>query len=263
MYIQRAFKKQTLHFFKMLGECSQMGAESLKKTFMGKIQTKLVIQQLVDIGVKSVPLIAITAISTGFVMTLQFGLGLEKYGGKPYVPKVMALSIFMEIGPVFTALMCAARIGSGIASVVGSMKVTQQIDAIKVLGSSPVEEIVAPRLIACLVAFPVLTLITSFLALASSCIVSVNELGLDPLFFYQKVIDTVTLQEFYSGFFKSYIFALCVCLPACYYGFHVEEGTEGVGLATTTSVVVGSILIFVTDYFMTKLYWMFEAWKQF
>jgi phospholipid/cholesterol/gamma-HCH transport system permease protein len=261
--MQKALRLKSFNFFQMLGECAQMTLESLVKAVQGRIKTALVIEQIKDLGIRSIPLIAITAISTGFVMTLQFGLGLEKYGGKPYVPAVMALSVFMEIAPVFTALMCAARVGAGIASVVGSMKVTQQIDAIRVLGSSPVEEIVAPRLIACLVGFPILTLITSFLALISSCIVSTTELGLDSLFFYQKIVSTVTLQEFYSGFFKSYIFALCVCMPACYYGFHVKEGTKGVGLATTKSVVTGSILIFVSDYFMTKLYWMFEAWKQF
>ena len=261
--MQRALKLKTFNFFQMLGECTQMISESIVKTFQGRIKTLLVIEQIRDLGIRSIPLISITAISTGFVMTLQFGLGLEKYGGKPYVPAVMALSVFMEIAPVFTALMCAARVGAGIASVVGSMKVTQQIDAIRVLGSSPIEEIVAPRLIACLIGFPVLTLITSFLALLSSCLVSTSELGLDSLFFYQKIVSTVTLQEFYSGFFKSYIFALCVCMPACYYGFHVKDGTKGVGLATTKSVVMGCILIVVSDYFMTKLYWMFESWKQF
>ena len=261
--MQKALILKAFNFFQMLGKCTQMTSESLVKALQGRIKTHLVVEQVKDLGIRSIPLISITAISTGFVMTLQFGLGLEKYGGKPYVPAVMALSVFMEIAPVFTALMCAARIGAGIASVVGSMKVTQQIDAIRVLGSSPVEEIVAPRLIACLIGFPILTLITSFLALLSSCFASVSELGLDSLFFYQKIISTVTLQEFYSGFFKSYIFALCVCMPACYYGFYVKEGTKGVGLATTKSVVTGSILIFISDYFMTKLYWMFEAWKQF
>ena len=261
--MKRVFQLKVYYFFKMLGECTELSVESIVKTFQGKIKLHAITDQIIDIGIRSLPLISITAISTGFVMTLQFGLGLEKYGGKPYVPAVMALSVFMEIAPVFTALMCAARVGAGIASVVGSMKVTQQLDAIRVLGNSPVEEIVAPRLIACLISFPILTLITSFLALISSCVVSTTELGLDPFFFYQKIISTVTLHEFYSGFFKSYIFALCVCLPACYYGLHVREGTKGVGLATTKSVVTGSILIFISDFFMTKMYWIIEAWKQF
>jgi phospholipid/cholesterol/gamma-HCH transport system permease protein len=159
--------------------------------------------------------------------------------------------------------MCAARVGAGIASEVGSMKVTQQIDALKALGCSPIEEIVAPRLIACLLSFPILTLITSFLALAASCLVGYAELGLDPLFFYQKTVTTVALKEFTSGFLKAYVFAVCVCIPACYYGFNVQEGTKGVGRATTQAVVMGSVLIFITDYFATKLYWVFEAWRQF
>lgn len=240
-----------------------MFKESLKKIVQGKVPSYLILEQIKEIGINSIPLIAITALSSGFVMTLQFGLGLEKFGGKPYVPKVMSLAIFMELSPVFTALMCAARVGAGIASVVGSMKVTQQIDALKALGCSPIEEIVSPRLIACLVSFPILTLITSFLALTASAAVGYAELGLDPLFFYQKIVTTVALREFTSGFLKSYIFAICVCIPACYYGFNVREGTKGVGRATTLAVVAGSVLIFISDYLLTKVYWMFEAWRQF
>lgn len=255
--------KKFISFFDILGECFYLFKESLKKIVQGKIPSHLILEQIKEIGINSIPLIAITALSSGFVMTLQFGLGLEKFGGKPYVPKVMSLAIFMELSPVFTALMCAARVGAGIASEVGSMKVTQQIDALKALGCSPIEEIVSPRLIACLISFPILTLITSFLALTASCAVGYAELDLDPLFFYQKVVTTVTLREFTSGFLKSYIFAICVCIPACYYGFHVKEGTKGVGRATTLAVVAGSVLIFISDYLLTKIYWMFEAWRQF
>lgn len=259
----KASLKSITNFLDILGECSNMFKESLKKIIQGKVPSYLILEQIKEIGINSIPLIAITALSSGFVMTLQFGLGLEKFGGKPYVPKVMSLAIFMELSPVFTALMCAARVGAGIASVVGSMKVTQQIDALKALGCSPIEEIVSPRLIACLVSFPILTLITSSLALMASAAVGYAELGLDPLFFYQKVVTTVALREFTSGFLKSYVFAICVCIPACYYGFNVREGTKGVGRATTLAVVAGSVLIFISDYFLTKLYWMFEAWRQF
>lgn len=255
--------KKIHSFFKVLGECSMLFGEALKKSIQGKAPAPLVFEQIKEIGINSLPLIIITALSSGLVMTLQFGLGLEKFGGKPYVPKVMALAVFMELAPVFTALMCAARVGAGIASEVGSMKVTQQIDALRALGCSPIEEIVAPRLIASLISFPILTLVTSFLALAASCSVGYAELGLDPLFFYQKIVTTVTMSEFNSGFLKSFVFAICVCIPACYYGFNVAEGTKGVGRATTVSVVTGSTLVFVVDYFLTKLYWMFEAWKQF
>lgn len=246
-----------------LGECYWLCHESLAKCARGRVQTNLIVEQVKEIGINSLPLIVVTALSSGFVMTLQFGLGLERFGGKPYVPKVMSMAVFMELSPVFTALMCSARVGAGIASEVGSMKVTQQIDALRALGTSPVEEIVAPRLLACLISFPILTLITSFLALTASSMIAFFELGLDPLFFYQKIVETITMWEFSSGFLKSYVFAICVCIPACFYGFNVKEGTKGVGRATTLGVVVGSVLIFITDYFMTKIYWMMEAWKQF
>lgn len=263
MTVLNTATKNITSFLSVLGECSHLFKESIKKIIQGKVPSYLILEQIKEIGINSIPLVAVTALSSGFVMTLQFGLGLEKFGGKPYVPKVMALAIFMELSPVFTALMCAARVGAGIASETGSMKVTQQLDALKALGCSPTEEIVAPRLLACLVSFPILTLMTSFLALAASCAVGYAELGLDPLFFYQKVVTTVTVREFASGFFKAYIFAICVCIPACYYGFHAKEGTKGVGRATTVAVVVGTVLIFISDYFVTKLYWMFEAWRQF
>ncbi len=261
--MMNAASKNIISFLDVLGECFHLFIDSLKKIVQGKVPSHLILEQIKEIGINSIPLVAITALSSGFVMTLQFGLGLEKFGGKPYVPKVMALAIFMELSPVFTALMCAARVGAGIASETGSMKVTQQLDALKALGCSPTEEIVAPRLLACLLSFPILTLMTSFLALTASCIVGYGELGLDPFFFYQKVITTVTVREFASGFLKAYIFAVCVCIPACYFGFHAKEGTKGVGRATTIAVVSGTVLVFISDYFATKLYWMYEAWHQF
>lgn len=212
--------------------------------------------QVLHIGIETIPLIAITALSSGFVMTLQFGLGLEKYGGKPYVPKVMALAIFLELAPVFAALMCSARVGAGMASEIGSMKVTQQLDAIRALGASPYQKIFLPRIIACLLTFPILTLITSFLALFATSMIAYYELGLPLLFTYQKIVTTITPWEFFSMMIKPFGFAFCVALPACYFGMNVTEGTKGVGRATTMSVVTGSMLIFIIDYFMTKIYWL-------
>lgn len=212
--------------------------------------------QIVHIGIESLPLIAITAISSGFVMTLQFGLGIEKYGGKPYVPKVMALATFLELAPVFTALMCSARVGAGMASEIGSMKVTQQLDAIRALGASPYQKIYLPRIFACLITFPILTIITAFLALVATSVISNAELDLPILFTYQKIVTTITPWEYASTLFKPFGFALCVALPACYFGMNVTEGTKGVGRATTMAVVTGSMLIFIFDYFMTKIYWL-------
>lgn len=239
-----------------MGGLAQVFMESFRELKRKRPESKDIYVQIYNLGIESIPLIAITALSSGFVMTLQFGLGLEKYGGKPYVPKVMSLAIFLELSPVFTALMCAARVGAGVASEIGSMKVTQQIDAIRALGTSPYQKIYLPRIIACLISFPILTLLTSFLALTATAIIARAELGLPWLFTYQKIVTTITPWEFISGFVKPFGFALCVALPACYFGMNVTEGTKGVGRATTMSVVTGSILIFISDYFMTKIYWV-------
>ena len=239
----------------IVGGIFEVFRTSLRELRLRRPKVKDICSQVYHLGIESIPLVAITALSSGFVMTLQFGLGLEKYGGKPYVPKVMSLAIFLELSPVFTALMCAARIGAGVASEIGSMKVTQQIDAIKALGASPYQKIYLPRIIACLISFPILTIMTSVLALLATASIAFHELGLPWLFTYQKIVTTITPWEFLSGVFKSFGFALCVALPACYFGMNVIEGTKGVGRATTMSVVTGSILIFISDYFMTKIYW--------
>ena len=193
-------------------------------------------------------------------MALQFGFGLERFGGKYYVPKVVALSLVRELGPVFTSLMLAGRIGAGITSEIGSMNVTQQIDAIRALGTSPIKKIVIPRVLACLLVLPMLTVIANFIGITGGLIIGATELKLDPLFYYQKVVYTVTVTDFVVGVAKTTFFAAFISLTGCYYGLKTTGGTQGVGLATTKSVVTSSILIVISDFFLTKLFWMIEKW---
>ncbi len=220
----------------------------------------LIIQQVYLIGVASMPLVTITAASTGMVMALQFGLGLEKFGGKLYVPKIVSLSIVREMGPVFTCLMLAARVGAGIASELGSMTVTQQIDAIRALGTSPVKRIVVPRILACLIAIPVLVAIANTIGILGGAMVGTYELGLTFDFYMQKVFYTVTAADYMSGFGKTPFFAMIIALISTYFGLTVKGGTQGVGLATTKAVVFSSILILVGDYFLTKIFVVIEKW---
>ena len=193
-------------------------------------------------------------------MALQFGYGLERFGGKYYVPKVVALSLVRELGPVFTSLMLAGRIGAGITAEIGSMNVTQQIDAIRALGTSPIKKIVIPRVLGCLIVLPLLTVIANFIGIMGSLVICNLELGLDPLFFYQKVIYTVTLTDFVVGVAKTLFFAAFISLVGCYYGMRTTGGTQGVGVATTRSVVTSSIMIVISDFVLTKLFWIFEKW---
>jgi phospholipid/cholesterol/gamma-HCH transport system permease protein len=219
---------------------------------------RLILEQVYQIGIRSIPLVFITAASTGMVMALQFGLGLEKFGGKLYIPKIVSLSIVREMGPVFTCLMLAARIGAGITSEIGSMTVTQQIDAIRALGTSPIKRIVIPRVIGALIAIPILSVAANFVGILGALLVGANDLGLDPTFFIQKVLQTVWVPDFLSGFGKTPVFAALISINACYFGLTVKGGTKGVGSATRQSVVTSSICILVGDYFLTKLFWIIQ-----
>jgi len=215
---------------------------------------RLIVDQIFSIGIQSFALVAVTALATGSVMALQFGAGLEKFGGKLYVPKIVALAILREMGPVFTSLLVAGRIGSGIASEVGSMKVTQQVDAIRALGTSPIKRIVVPRLIASLIALPVLTLIADYIGLFGAMLVCVNDLGINREFFIAKTIDALRISDFLTSMAKTLVFAFFIALTACWKGLNTEGGTQGVGNSTTWVVVTSSIFIMISDFFLTKLF---------
>jgi phospholipid/cholesterol/gamma-HCH transport system permease protein len=216
--------------------------------------TRLVLDQLHYIGVRSFLLVCVTGLATGAVMALQFGFGLAKFGGTLYVPKITSLSILREMGPVFTSLLVAGRIGSGIAAEVASMKVTQQIDAIRALGTSPIQRIVIPRLLACMIALPVLTLFADYISLWGAMVICKTELGIGQSFFIAKTLETVKAADLLTGLAKTVVFAFFIAITACWRGFRSEGGTEGVGDSTTWVVVSSSIFILISDFFLTKLF---------
>ncbi len=249
-----------LHFFQQFGGAALLFYQSFHETFRKPFYFRLMLDQIYQVGITSLPLVIVTALSTGMVMALQFGLGLEKFGGKLYVPKIVSLSIVREMGPVFTSLMLAARVGAGITSEVGSMTVTQQIDAIRALGTSPLKRIVIPRVLACLITLPLLCSIANAIGIYGGMYVGAHDLGLDKEFYIQKVYQTITLTDYLSGWGKTFFFAMFISITACYFGLTVKGGTKGVGVATTKSVVTSSIFILVGDYFLTKLFWVIEQW---
>ena len=220
----------------------------------------LLFYHIKHVGVRSLGLVGVTALSIGMVISLQFGLGLEKFGMKLYVPRMASLTIVKEMGPVLTSLIFAARVGAGIASEVASMTVTQQVDAIRALGTSPIKKIVIPRVLACLIALPALVLISNFIGLFGAAMVSKTELNIDIGFFLLKVYNSVVFIDFISGFAKPFVFAFFVSLTACYYGLSAKAGTKAVGMATRHSVVVSSIMIVISDFFISKVFWIIEKW---
>lgn len=256
MTIGESNSSRVTQFIRSLGGASLLFRRVLSEGFRRPFYFALVAEQIYLLGVKSIGLILVTSTSTGMVMALQFGLGLEKFGGKLYVPKIVSLSIVREMGPVFCSLLLAARVGAGIASEIASMTVTQQIDAIRALGTSPIKRIVIPRILGCLIVLPILCALGDIFGILGSLAVGVFELGLDPLFYVQKIFSTINVIDYLTGIFKTVFFALFISVTACYYGLNVEKGTRGVGSATTMAVVVSSVLILVGDFFLTKLFFI-------
>jgi phospholipid/cholesterol/gamma-HCH transport system permease protein len=255
-----AFGGRILSFAHALGGAGLMFQQVLRDLGRRPLHFLLIAEQIYFVGVKSLGLIIVTALSTGMVMALQFGLGLEKFGGKLYVPKIVALSIVREMGPVFCSLMLAARVGAGIASEIGSMTVTQQIDAIRALGTSPIKRIVIPRIIACLIALPLLCALGDVFGILGSVGVEVWDLGLDPKFCFEKIATTLTIMDYLTGLMKTVCFSFFISITACYYGLNVRGGTQGVGSATTRAVVASSVMILIGDFFLTKAFFLiFES----
>ncbi len=246
--------RRILDMLQFLGGYGLLCVQIVKECLYPPFYFKLILEQIFAIGVQSILLVAVTALATGSVMALQFGYGVAKFGGKLYVPKVVTLAILREMGPVFTSLLVAGRIGSGIASEVGSMKVTQQIDAIRALGTSPIKRIVIPRLVASLISLPILTLFADYIGLLGAMIVCSTELGINKEYFFSKAIETLRMYDLFTGMAKTVVFAFFIAVSACWKGLNTEGGTQGVGNSTTWVVVASSIFIMISDFFLTKLF---------
>lgn len=223
---------------------------------------RLFLDQCYQLGFKSLSLTTVTALSTGMVMTLQFGLGLERFGGKLYVPKIVGLSILRELGPVLTCLMLAGRVGSGIAAEIGSMKVTQQIDAIRALGTDPIKKIVIPRVLAMCILAPMLTLFADIVGILGGMFIAHIELNIPPSFYFHEALVGLRMIDFVVGISKTFIFGLIIGMTGCYFGLDTTGGTQGVGQSTTRAVVTSSSLVVIADFVMTKLWWLYERGAQ-
>lgn len=238
------------------GGFAHLSIKTIRELFIPPFPFKLIVDQIYWIGVRSFLLVLITGLATGSVMALQFGFGLARFGGTLYVPKLTALSILREMGPVFTSLLVAGRIGSGMASEIASMKVTQQIDAIRALGTSPIQRIVIPRLIACMIALPCLTLMADYVGLLGAMLVAKLELNIGFNFFIAKALESLVLADLFTGMAKTVVFAFFIAITACWKGLNTEGGTQGVGESTTWVVVMSSIFIMVADFFLTKFFFI-------
>jgi phospholipid/cholesterol/gamma-HCH transport system permease protein len=209
--------------------------------------------QMDSLGVGSLSIVILTGMFTGMVLTLQSAASLDAFGARPYVGRLVCVSMVRELGPVLTALMVTGRVGSGMAAELGSMVVTQQIDALRVLGTDPVRKLVAPRLVAGIVMVPILTVISDTLGIFGGSLIGIFNLKLSWEFFWRSVANALTFNDLVMGLFKPVVFGFILSSVGCYMGLRTTGGTQGVGLSTTRSVVVGSVLILASDFFMTKV----------
>ncbi len=212
------------------------------------------LEQMVNLGMGSLSITIVIGAMTGLVMTLQFGYGLSKFGGTLYVPAIVSLSLMRELAPIFTSLLIAGRIGSGISAEIGAMSVTQQIDAIRALGTNPIRVLVVPRVLASLISLPLLSTLSAFMGFAGGLLIAYTEFDIPPGFYINKILTTIKLSDIFGSMFKCAFFGLVISILACYRGFKTSrEGTQGVGTAAKWVVVRTSIVILVSDFFLSKV----------
>ena len=235
---------------------------ALRFTFARPFYWGDLVQQMDAIGVQSLGIVLLTGFFTGMVLALQSSVQLQQFGALPYIGRLVAGSMIRELGPVLAGLMVAGRVGSGIAAQIGSMRVTEQIDALNTLGTDPIKKLVTPRVLAALIMLPVLTVINDFVGILGGNVISTFLVGLPTSFYWQTVWEQLRSNGFVFGFIpndfvqglvKPFVFGGIISISACYYGLNTTGGTEGVGQSTTRTVVLSSILILVVDYFLTQI----------
>jgi phospholipid/cholesterol/gamma-HCH transport system permease protein len=215
------------------------------------------LRQMEQIGVRSLGVAGITTIFTGMVLALQTALSLPSLGVKYYIGAVVSKSLVRELGPVLTALIVGGRIGAGMTAEIGTMKVTEQIDAMRSMAADPVKKLVAPKLVATLVMLPALTVIGDALGILGGLIVATWTLDLAPGLYINDVFESLNFGDVFSGITKSFFFAYFIAIIGCYNGLNTTGGADGVGRATTNTVVLGAILVLISDFFLTKLFYVF------
>jgi phospholipid/cholesterol/gamma-HCH transport system permease protein len=241
-------------FVTRTGEIAVLSGRAFAAMAARPLETRLWFAQMEQLGVRSLGVAGIATIFTGMVLALQTAYSLPSLGVKYYIGSVVAKSLVRELGPVLTALIVGGRIGSGMTAEIGTMTVTEQIDAMRSMAVDPVKKLVAPKLAAVLVMLPSLTVIGCGLGILGGLLVAVFQLHVQASVYLNNIVQNLTLADVVSGVGKSFVFAYIIAIIGCYNGLHTEGGADGVGRATTDTVVTLAITIMISDYFLTKLF---------
>jgi phospholipid/cholesterol/gamma-HCH transport system permease protein len=212
-----------------------------------------IVEQFDHIGIGSLTVVVLTGLFTGAVLALQSGFTLDQFGARSEVGRLVGASMIKELGPVLTGLMVAGRVGAGIAAELGSMVVTEQINALRALGTDPIRKLVLPRVLAGLLMVPVLTVISNAVGMVGAWVIASNQLGVASGIYWNSVFNSLWLQDVWMGLIKPFFLGFAIVTIGCHVGLRTTGGTQGVGRATTNSVVAGSVAVIAVDFFVTKL----------
>jgi len=243
-----------LNFLAAAGALVLFTARSLSHCIRPPIYWRNLGRQLVEVGYYSLPVVGLTAIFTGMVLALQSHTGFARFSAESAIPNVVVVSITRELGPVLAGLMVAGRVGAAMAAEIGTMRVTEQIDALSTLSTNPFKYLVAPRLLAGLISLPLLVLIADIIGIFGGYLVGVYKLDFSAGSYLANTREFLQVMDVVSGLVKAAVFGFLIALMGCYFGYHSRGGAQGVGSATTNAVVAASILILSFNYLITELF---------
>lgn len=243
-----------LGFLGHIGRLTIFAGTAISHCVRPPLYPRLIVQQMIDIGYYSLPVVGLTAIFSGMVLALQSYTGFARFSAESAVANVVVLSITRELGPVLAGLMVAGRIGASMAAEIGTMRVTEQIDALTTLSTNPFKYLVVPRLVAGVLMLPLLVLVADIIGVFGGYLVGVYKLGFNAGVYINSTVDFLEPLDVISGLVKASVFGFLIALMGCYNGYYSKGGAQGVGAATTNAVVSASILILTSNYLITELF---------
>lgn len=247
--------KKVLSFLHFIGGLSHLASQAFYWTFIPPLKKKRVFEQAKRAGLDSLPIISLVALFIGVIIALQTAYQMQRLGSEMYIASIVALSLVRELGPVITALVVAGRVGASITAEIGSMQVTEQIDALETLATNPVKYLVVPRFLALSIMLPVLTLYADIIGIMGGWLICVYKIGTSSSMYLNITFDSLMFKDIFTGLAKTVFFGMIIAFVSCYEGFNVEGGAEGVGRATKVAVVTMFILIIAADCFFTALFY--------
>jgi phospholipid/cholesterol/gamma-HCH transport system permease protein len=237
-----------------LGAIGVLSARTFKEALRPPLELRSLVQQIESIGVRSMSVVFLTAVFSAMVITVQFSVQLARFGAREWAGSAVGVTLARELGPVMTALMVGGRVGAGIAAELGSMAVTEQIDAVRALGADPIRKLVVPRVLAILMVMPLMSSMAVVLGVLAGGLVASLEPDVHMSYFINAALRATQTEDFFSGLTKTVFFAFNIAIVACHFGMNTRGGTVGVGQATTQTVVTSSVITLVSDFFLTKLF---------